>query len=201
MNAHRIEERDAGFTLVELMITAALLGLVLTLVGGVLIQGLRIQSTVQESTAAASSSQLAAESLARGVNNSLRIDVKPDPTSPGSTFPLVRSVSRSDRATDPAGSLVCQAWVVVNKELRTIRSTTPISVPTSAADVQNWTLLATGVEQTRRPDGSLVPVFTDLGNTTIDVAFTVDAPRASPVLVDTRLSAMTPDPTAGLTCF
>lgn len=191
------QRRDAGFTLVELMIAAVLLGLVLTLVGSVLIQGLRIQSTVQTSTSAASSSQLAAESLARGVHNALRLEI----SSPAAGISLIRTVSRSDNGAVPAGTLVCQAWVVADGEFRTRESATAIAAPTSAAEVQTWALLATGVEQTRRPDNSLVPVFTDLGNTTIDVAFTVDAPNASPVLVDTRLSALTPDPTAGLTCF
>lgn len=191
------DRRDAGFTLVELMIAAVLLGLVLTLVGSVLIQGLRIQSTVQTSTSAASSSQLAAESLARGVNNAVRLEV----SAPAAGISLVRTVSRSDDGAVPAGTLVCRAWVVAGGEFRTRESTTAIAAPTSAAEVQNWTLLATGVEQARRPDNSVIPVFTDLGNTSLDVAFTVDAPNASPVLVDTRLSAFTPDPTAGLTCF
>ncbi len=191
------DRRDAGFTLVELMIAAVLLGLVLTLVGSVLIQGLRIQSTVQTSTSAASSSQLAAESLARGVNNAVRLEV----SAPAAGISLVRTVSRSDDGAVPAGTLVCRAWVVAGGEFRTRESTTAIAAPTSAAEVQNWTLLATGVEQARRPDNSVIPVFTDLGNTSLDVAFTVDAPNASPVLVDTRLSALTPDPTAGLTCF
>ena len=184
---------DRGFTLVELMIAAILIGLVLALVGGVLIQGLRIQGTIQTSTTAATTSQLASESLSRGIHNALRLQV----STPAPGISLVRAVTRSDDSTEPAGTLACQAWVVVGGEFRTTRSTAAITAPTSAAAVANWTLLASGVT----PVNSTTPVFTDAGATSVDVAFAVDAPDASPVLVDRRIAAFQPDPNAGLTCF
>ena len=184
---------DRGFTLVELMIACILMGLVLTLVGGVLIQGLRVQNTVQSSNDAASTGQLASESLGRGVHNALRVQV----STPVAGISLLRAVTRSDDPTDPAGTLVCRAWVVANGELRTTQSSSIIAAPTSATAVANWTLLASGVA----PVTPSTPIFTDAGASTVDVAFTVDAPNSSPVLVDTRLTALQPDPLAGLTCF
>ncbi len=186
-------DTDRGFTLVELLIASVLMVLVLTLVGGVLIQGLRIQNTVQASTTAASTSQLASEPLSRGIHNSLGLQV----STPAPGISLLRAVVRSDNSTKAAGSLECQAWVVVNGQFRTQRSATAIAEPTAAASVSTWTLLATGVA----PVDSTTPVFTDAGGTSIDVAFTVDAPDASPVLVDRRIAAFQPDPIAGLTCF
>lgn len=184
---------DRGFTLVELMIACILMGLVLTLVGGVLIQGLRVQSTVQSSNDAASTGQLASESLGRGVHNALRVQV----STPAAGISLLRAVTRSDDPTLPAGTLVCRAWVVVGGELRTNQSTSLIAAPTSATAVASWTLLAAGVA----PVAPSTPIFTDAGSSSVDVSFTVDAPNSTPVLVDTRLTALQPDPMAGLTCF
>lgn len=186
-------DTDRGFTLVELLIASILMVLVLTLVGGVLIQGLRIQNTVQASTTAATTSQLASQSLSRGIHNSLRLQV----STPAAGISLLQAVVRSDDSTKPAGTLVCQAWVITGGEFRTTRSGSAIAAPTSASAVTNWTLLASGVASV----DSATPVFIDVGATSVDIAFTVDAPDSSPVLVDRRIAAFQPDANPGLTCF
>lgn len=177
---------DGGFTLVELLVYMLFAVVILTIVGGVLINSLRVETQVRDATGATDSSQLAAQSLGRGIRNSSAIEV----SSPFAGALLVRT--RSIDSTS-AGNWYCDAWSVVDGDLRTTRSSAAIPPPIDPAGVADWTLLAEGVAAT-----GANPIFS-LGadGRSLSVAFTVDNGDGVPVLVDTVIVSRQPTPATG----
>lgn len=177
---------DAGISLVELLIYMLLAVTVLTIIAAILINSLRAESTVRTSAEATNSAQLAAQSLNRGIHNASAIQV----STPAAGVTVVRTRS-IDSST--AGVWRCEAWVVADGQLRTTNSTTAIAVPTTAAAVSSWLLLAEGV----RPIGA-TPLFSLAADQrSLAVTLTVDNGSAVPVTLDTTIVSKQPIPSTG----
>src|SRR5438309_1578089 len=102
--AKRTEPRtEEGFTMIELIIAMMLLVLVLAIVGAMIFSLSSTSKTVQSLTATSSSSQVAAESIERGIRNSSDFLL----TSPTGTDQML--VARTARGTTTL-TWVCAAW-------------------------------------------------------------------------------------------
>ena len=64
-----------GFTLIELIVYVAILGIVLVIVGALLTNALRTQSTVQSASEATSSGQLVLTSIDTAIRNGSGLEV------------------------------------------------------------------------------------------------------------------------------
>lgn len=181
----RVDQKDEGFTLVELLVYIFLAVIVLTIVGSILINSLRAESQVRDAAQSNSTAQLVAESLGKGIRNASAIEV----TAPTADSILLRTRSVDASAT---GAWFCHAWLWSNGELRTTRSSTAIPTP-DATTAAGWLLLATDVE----PAGS-APVFAlGAGDRSLDVALTVGVGDGVPVLLDSVMVAQQPIPATG----
>lgn len=177
---------DAGITLVELLVYILLSVIVLTIVGSILINSFRAESQVRDAAESASTAQLVAESLGRGIRNASAVEVSaPDA---GSLMVRTRSIDGS-----ASGSWFCQAWIWTGAELRTTRSTTAITATPDAAALATWTLLARDVD----PIGA-APVFS-LGadERSVDVRLAVGIGIGVPVVIDSVMVAQQPIPATG----
>ena len=182
----RLRDRDEGVSLVELLIYMMLAVTVLTIISAILINSLRAESAVRTSAEATDTAQLAAQSLTRGVHNASAIEV----ATPTADITVVRTRSIDSSS---AGVWQCQAWAVADGQLRTTTSAAAISVPTSAAEVASWLLVAEGVE----PIGSN-PIFSLAADErSLAVGFTVANGSGIPITLDTTIISKQPIPATG----
>lgn len=185
---------ERGMTLIELLVYALLLALVVALIGGLLINGLNTERTVRNSAEATSSGQLAAQSVSHGVRAATVLEL----SVPSGDPQVLRALIVDNALSSPVVSH-CAAWYYGGGELRTTRSNTTIPMPTSPADVEGWTLLASGVE----PAGA-TPVFI-LDTANRDVEFTMQLSHGdglNTLIETTALSRQPATPPAGsVTCF
>ncbi|MEX1079735.1 MAG: prepilin-type N-terminal cleavage/methylation domain-containing protein [Homoserinimonas sp.] len=185
---------ESGMSLVELLVYSLLLGIVLALIGGLLINGLVTERTVRNSAEATTTGQLAARSVSHGVRAATALELSALSGDPQ----VLRALIVDDALSSPVASH-CAAWYYGGGELRTTRAAGMIPLPTTAADVESWTLLASGVE----PAGAS-PVFT-LDPTTRDVEFIMQLSHGdglNALIETTALSRQPATPPAGsVTCF
>lgn len=178
---------DDGFTLVELLVYMLLAVVILTIVGGVLINSLRVENQVRDATAATDSAQIAAQSLGRGIRNASAIAV----TQPDADSILIRT--RSIDAQDTA-EWSCNAWFVgPDQRLRWTSSPVAIDPATVASDSSSWLLLADGVS----PRGT-TPIFSLAADErSVRVNMTVDNGNGIPILLSTTIVSRQPIPATG----
>lgn len=173
---------ERGFTLIELMIYSMLSIVVLLIVGGFLINSLRAENTVRDSTEATTSGQLVSQSIGKAIRNASAFQ---------STTPFAGAVMLTARTTRSATEWDCQAWTYSNGEIRTTTSTTAIPAPT-ASSVQGWTLLS----------DSIVPVagtpVLDISGHQVDLNFQVSTGTGKPVLIRTSALSRQPVPVTGV---
>lgn len=182
----RQSHREAGVSLVELLIYMLLSVVVLTIIGAILINSLRAESIVRTAANSTSTAQIASQSLNRGIHNASAIQV----ASPLPDVSVVRTRSIDGSAT---GVWKCQAWAVIAGELRTTTSDTAITVPTTVADIANWLLLAEGVKAI-----DATPVFELASDErSLSLSFTVGKASGTPVTVDTTIISKQPIPSTG----
>ncbi|MBG6107945.1 hypothetical protein [Frigoribacterium sp. CG_9.8] len=136
-------DRDtaAGFTLVEVLLYSLLLIVILAVVGSMLLTTTTTSKTVNSVTDAATSAQIASESVGRGIRNSSDFFL----TTPVGADQLLRARTARGGATV---SWVCMAWyysAAGGGTIRTTTSATAISATPTAATLAQWTLLDTGV--------------------------------------------------------
>lgn len=177
---------DRGFTLVELLVYMFLAVVVLTIISAILINSLRAENSVRAAALATDSAQLAAQSLNRGVHNSSAIEV----STPAAGVIVVRTRSLDSSST---GVWRCEAWSVIDNELRTTDSTTAIPAPSLASDVSNWLLLAEGVE----PIGADPMFVLDADGRSLAVSLTVANGDGIPITLDTTIVSRQPTPATG----
>lgn len=177
---------DAGITLVELLIYMFLAITVLTIVGGILINALRAENLVRDASQATDTAQLAAQSLNRGVHNASAVEL----SAPAVGIELVRTRSIDSSAT---GTWRCEAWVVVDGELRTTTSNAAIAPPLTAADAASWTLVTEGVQ----PVGPSPLFALAADERSLSVTFTVQNGDGVPILLDTTIVSRQPIPATG----
>ncbi|WP_156376721.1 PilW family protein [Yonghaparkia sp. Root332] len=172
--------------MIELLIYMLLAVIVLTIIAAILINSLRAENTVRTSAEATDTAQLAAQSLNRGIHNASAIEV----SAPVADVAVVRTRSLDSSSE---GVWQCQAWVVVDGQLRTTRSDAAIPVPTTAAEVASWLLVAEGVA----PIGT-DPIFSLAADErSLAVGFTVANGSGIPVTLDTTIISKQPIPATG----
>ena len=161
---------EKGITLVELMIYMLLSLIVLAVVGGVLVTGLRTQATVRTVTDATTTAQQIATSIQSGVRNASAVTVV-SPATAGSQMLIARVVGM-----DPASTAAtCQAWYYTpsNGGALYMKKTSPasvIAVPSSDPP-SGWSLLGVGVT----PSSSGGAVFTAPAGLRVELTFNVAA--------------------------
>ena len=170
-----------GFTLVELMISTGLTLIVLVIVGGILISGLRTQEIARSVTDAANTAQQIVHSVQAGVKNASAITVSSDPVS-GTQLLLVRTVSSDPNSTGPS----CQAWYYTPSSGGAVytKKTSPataITLPTGGPQGV-WTILGTGVSPA---DPNTGKVFNAPNGGRVELKFDVAAGAHPYVLINT----------------
>ena len=129
---------DAGLTLIELLVTMLLLGLVFSAVAGVMISMFAAQNTVSAVTQKTTAAQAAASNIAVGVRNASDLSLT---TPSGSNQLLVVRTANSDATI----TWSCKAWYfdagTATLRTKTTADGTKITAPT-AAQLSGWALLA-----------------------------------------------------------
>ncbi|WP_370651824.1 PilW family protein [Microbacterium sp.] len=181
----RRRDDDRGMTLVELMVYIFLGVIVSTIVGGILINALRVQVQVLDASTSADAGTTVSDSIGRGVRNSS--DLAQSTPAPGGI--LVRSRSLDSTPATSTGlddRWVCLAWYAVDDRIYSRASTASIPDPTSTAPA-GWTLIASDVE----PVDSATPIFAvvDDGGA-LQMAFTARTGDGGPQLISTEITSL-----------
>jgi type II secretory pathway pseudopilin PulG len=162
------DDPEAGITLVELLIYMLLSVIVLAVVGGVLVTGLRTQARVQTVTDATTTAQQIVSSIQSGVRNASAVTVISPPTA-GSQMLIARVVGM-----DPASTAAtCQAWYYTPTNGGAVymkKTSSPISQPGSDPP-SGWSLLGVGVT----PSSNGGSVFTAPAGLRVELTFNVAA--------------------------
>lgn len=183
---------DSGFTLVELLVTCLLLGLVFAVVGGIFMSVTAAQRTVTALTTTTSAAQVSASTIVGGVRNASDVSAVYAPSGNDQYF-VVRTASQGATIT-----WTCRAWYFSAANGGSIRYTqtadgTKITAPTST-QLASWSLLATGISP-RTGTG----IFTAAtGGMTI--SYNAVATGSTPVAIQTTALKRTGVTEAG-TCF
>lgn len=185
-------DRDDGFTLIELVVAAALTLIVLSIVAGMMISSMNTANTVRSVTGATMDGQLVTNSIDRGIRNSQGLAIG----SPAVQTPFSLTVpSGSDQlliarvtGSGAASTSNCAAWYF-SATAKTVRYKTfgsaltvankPISEPAS------WTLLSSGVKPI-----SGTTIFSQNGQR-LAIAFKVEAGSHPAVIFRTSSGSQT----------
>lgn len=180
MSPRRRETPDEGFTLMELVVASMLGVIVLLIVGSLLINGLRGQSSVTSITTATNDSQLAASTIQADIRNATAVKT----TVIGSDQFVVARVARG---TNTVVTYKCVAWYysATKDEIRSTEKATAITAP-SAGALNNWRLVASSVT----PKGTTVFSAADLKS--LSITFFVDAGSANSVPITTFAASRNP---------
>ena len=173
--------RDRGFTLIEMLIATGLSLIVLVIVGGILLGGLRTQEVAGTVTDAANTAQQIVRSVQAGVRNASAISVTSDPAT-GTQLLLVRTIGSDPNSTAAS----CQAWYYTpaNGGAVYAKRTTPASIIALPAGGPQgvWTLLGKGVSPADPVTGK---VFNAPSGGRVELKFDVAAGAHPYVLVNT----------------
>lgn len=173
--------RDAGFSLIELMVTSLLVGLVTIAVASVLIGTTTAERSVRTVATATNSGGLVARTITDRLTNAATPILPPAIT--GDQVVAARVASKGSTAV-----WSCMAWFYSASD-RTVRQTTytpPLGTVTTASQ-RSWTLLADGV----RPLSGSTGIFSAIGTVGVGLAFTVDAGSSPPVKFQTSITSQT----------
>lgn len=193
------QSREAGYTLVELLMYSSLLVLILTVVGGMLLNTLTSEQKVLDSADASSLSQLISTSVHSGVRNATAVEVTPG-IDPDTDDQLLVVTAVSTDSTLTASARVCQAWYYTETNGGAMyykRGTAPqtIVAPTADAlanDMTGWILLGSGLSASDDSAGVAQPVFSDssAGSPSITLNFAINADGdSSPALISTTVTS------------
>lgn len=191
----RLTDSDSGFTLVELLIYILLAAIVGTIVAGILINSLRVQVQIQDSSAAAQGTFLVADALGTAVRDST--DLSAATLADGSPILRTRSFDPSQESETTFGpdAFICYAFVVDGDALRFRSSPTAIPDPT-ADELDLWTAIADGVQAI---NGS-TPFFAVLDDgAALRLSLISEIGDGGPQQVTTTIQSLQlPDPTTDL---
>ena len=204
------ERRDGGYTLVELMIYSSLLVLILTAVGGMLLNTLTAEDRVISSGNASSTSQLISASIHSGVRNATAMNLIEYPGG-DQRLRLKTLNSDPDSTTD---ARVCQTWYYAESKggamyYNSVPAglTAPITL-TVSSDMHGWMLMGQGLSSradepifTTDPDTDGITEEWDPVNVTLN--FTInEGDTSSPVVISTTVvSRQSEDLLPELKCF
>ena len=193
MNA-RQKRDDAGFSLVELLISMTLFSVVLTIVGSVIVSALTAERTVREVTGSTTNGQLVVNVIEETVRNSTTIRVTPAADGV-STFATVR--------TTAGGTARCHAWFYDSTAQAVYErtSTSAIATPNPGAVGTEWTILSNGVVSTTSAGGATLPVFAIRGTRGMTVSFAVEGESRPTSLFITSVTGRAPLANASPQCF
>lgn len=179
---------DSGFSLIELLVYISLSTVILAIVGGILINGLRVETQVRDGIESTTTAQLVTQSLGRGVRNASALEVS-NPSA-GTTLLRTRSI---DSNVDGA-SWRCNAWHVgADGELRWTVSDAAISATPTDTELETWTLLGTGLT----PRDARPILEYNGAERSVTIAFSAQAGDGPPVIVDTTIVSRQPVPATG----
>ena len=191
---------EAGYTLVELLIYSSLLVLILTVVGGILLNAMKSEQEVIASADANGVSQLIASSISSGMRNATEIDVPGSAHGPNDQFLVLNTVSSDPDKT--ADDHVCQAWYYTEAKggaLYYQREATPEAInATSPTNLSGWTLLGSGLTRTGQPIFSAADTVTPA--ITLNFAITADG-DGTPALISTTFKTRQGPSTETAQCF
>jgi len=187
---------EKGLTLIELLIASGISVLVISITGGLLVNGLRSQESAQKVTSAANTAQQIVRSIQSGVRNASAITVTSDALA-GTQLLLVRSIGLDPATTAPS----CQAWYYtpINGGSVYTTRTSPASVISLPAGGPNglWTQLGTGVTPADPITGK---VFNAPSGSRVELRFDVAAGQHPYVRINT--TTYTPQSTSvSAPCF
>lgn len=181
----RQRDDERGMTLVELMVYIFLGVIVSTIVGGILINALRVQVQVLDASTSADAGTAISDSVGRGVRNSS--DLAQSTPVPGGI--LVRSRSLDSTPATSTGlddRWVCLAWYSVGDRIYSAVSTTAIPDPTSDTPA-GWTLIASDVE----PVDATTPIFAVVDDgEALEMAFIARTGDGGPQLISTEITSL-----------
>jgi len=181
---------ERGFTLIELLVYISLMVVVLALVGGMLINSTRTESTVRTAAQTANDAQIVSRSISNGIKNASAFRISAP--APDTELLVART---ADRGVSISWS--CQAWYFDGSQMYTTRRTpaSAIVAPTSES-LTTWSTLG----DTLRPTGS-GKIFTASGYSVL-LAFSVGAEDdALPVIIDTSATRPKISPEVSTPCF
>lgn len=174
-------ERDGGFTLIEMLVASALSIILLTIAGGILINGLRTQEMARTVTDATNTAHQIVRSVQAGVRNASAITISSDAAS-GTQLLLARTIGPDPNSTAAS----CQAWFYTPLNGGTVYTTrtTPASAITlpSGGPQGAWTILGSGVSPADPATGK---VFNAPSGGRVELRFDVAAGAHPYVLIDT----------------
>ncbi|WP_167042861.1 hypothetical protein [Salinibacterium sp. ZJ454] len=173
---------ERGITLIELLIYSMLAIIVLTLAGGMLINSVNADKTVREASLASNSAQLVSQSFTHGVRHARELER----SVPFAGAEVLRALIVDNALSTPAVGH-CEAWYFGAGEIRTTRSNTAIPLPTAAADVADWTLLAKGAAPI-----TATQVFAQSDLTAV-ITVQIATGDEQPVLIETTAVSRQPD--------
>ncbi len=159
------ESREAGFTLVELLVYAMLLSVALTIVGGILISTMQVQHDVRTKAEATTLGQSVVRSVQAGVRNASFVTLT---DVGGAQLLLIRTAGAGDNL-----EWACQAWFYSPDQrgslyMKRAQPAAPIAAP-DPGELTSWTLLANGVSADDEAIFSAIA-----GRVTIDLKMVVD---------------------------
>jgi type II secretory pathway pseudopilin PulG len=166
---------ERGFTLVELLVYAALMVVVLALVGGMLISSTRTGKGVHNESESANTAQILTRSITHEIGNATAFRVS-TPTS-GTQLLVARTADGGSNLT-----WSCRGWYFDGSRVYTIRkSPASVIVAPTTSTLSTWSTIDGSVSKI-----GTSPVFTASGNS-VRVAFRVgaDAAGSTPVTIDT----------------
>jgi hypothetical protein len=196
VQAPRRDDREAGFTLPELITSSLLFSLVLLVIVGVVIGSNNTETIVATVTSATSSGQLVSNSLVSGIRNSqnsLNTAVPLKLTFPSGNDQMVESLVLGSATT---ASSKCKAWYysATKKSIYAMTSAAAITAP-STAQLSSWRLLATGVTPITG-----TTVFTLSGTKGLTFSFQVNAGKDPAVPFNTTVTSLT-GLTGAIACY
>jgi type II secretory pathway pseudopilin PulG len=196
---------DEGFTLIELIVAAALTIAILVTIGGLLTSASKAEKSTRAATAAATLGQLLARSITQGVANATAVTTTTDSVSGAQLLQArVYSLSSSDDPTQGTTTGVgCQAWYFDPTNggaiyMKRVFPAAAIAMPSGAPN-STWELIGSGLGATVAA-AQASTVFATPSGTRVDLKFDVLNGSQEPVHIETTVHV--PNPTAVSTpCF
>ena len=192
MNARR--RSDAGFTLVELLISAALVSVVIVVVGGVLVSSMRADETVRTVTTSTTDGQLVANVIDGDMRNSTAIEVST--ASDGVSSFAVARIQRASGAE-------CVAWFYDADTDTIFGRTSPSAIPAPEPGSvgAGWIALSGSIVPDADGSGTAYPVFTAEGTRGLALRYVVETGGGPSSLFITTITGRAPSTNASPQCF
>jgi type II secretory pathway pseudopilin PulG len=198
------EFAEEGFTLIELLVYMSLATIILIIVGGFMVNSLKVERDVTRAAEATSAAQLVTTSVQAAVRNGSGARVETalngDQMLVARTLPIGGS-----------GAYVCRAWFYDSAAASVFTTTSTGAAPVvwpSSSPAGSWTLLGSGIKgigaATRvfEPAIDATPAGRGVGpnSESVSMNFEVDAGVRAPVQIETTVHTRV-EAIVGVPCF